>query len=225
MIIGRTLCRRDPPVRIVRFHQPIRIRTKQRIADHKANRRGGRAENDVVRGIETTNSRKVAEVRSCVRVCIYAAASGSHECSGRSCGLDAWRACCLDNPGRTPAMKVAVGICGFLALIALPVDGDDRLKMRVSPAQSFAPSILRVQVRIEPNGENRALYVVADSSEFYRSSEIPLEGDRAPATIHLEFRGVPAGEYAVVGVLKDQFGHDRSIARSQATVMPSGIGR
>jgi hypothetical protein len=89
----------------------------------------------------------------------------------------------------------------------------------VSPAQSFAPSILRIQVGIEPSMENRSLEVIANADEFYRSSEIQLDGDRAPATINFEFRSVPEGKYQVVGILKDSAGHKRSMAHNQVTVL------
>ena len=121
-------------------------------------------------------------------------------------------------------MRNAMLICGFLALVALPVDGGERLRMTVSPAQSFAPSFLRVRVRIEPSVENRSLEVIADSGGFYRSSEVQLEGDRAPATINLEFRNLPEGDYQVVGILKDRAGHERSMVNQEVRVIGTGIG-
>jgi hypothetical protein len=123
------------------------------------------------------------------------------------------------------AMRKGLWICGFLAFVALPVDGGDRLTMRVSPARSFAPSHLRVQVRVEPSIGNRWLEVIADSEDFYRSSEVQLDGDRAPATIYFEFPGVPQGEYEFVGIVRDSVGHERSIARNQVTVIGFDDGR
>jgi hypothetical protein len=116
-------------------------------------------------------------------------------------------------------MRIALWICGCLAFAALPVDGGDRLAMTVQPAQSFAPSFLRVRVRIEPSAGNRWLEVIADSDGFYRSSEIPLDGDRAPVTIYFEFPGVPEGEYDIIGIVKDAAGHERSSVRHQVRVL------
>jgi hypothetical protein len=116
-------------------------------------------------------------------------------------------------------MKIALWMYGCLVLGAAHVAGDDQLKMTVSPIQSFAPSVLRVHVRIEPSMDNRSLEVIADSDEFYRSSEIPLDGDQAPATINLEFPRLPEGNYRVVGILKDSTGHDRSIARERVRII------
>jgi hypothetical protein len=121
-------------------------------------------------------------------------------------------------------MRRALLIFGFLALVALPVDGDQRLTIAVSPAQSFAPAFLRVRVRVEPNVDNRSLEVIADSGDFYRSSEIQLEGDRSPATFQIELRDVPEGEYRVLGVLRDPAGHERSMVYKDVRVIGFGIG-
>ena len=122
-------------------------------------------------------------------------------------------------------MRIGLWICGCLIFVALPVDGGNRLTMRASPAQSFAPSFVRVMVRIEPSAENRWLQVIAESDDFYRSSEIQLDGDRAPATSYLEYPNLPGGDYQIVGVLRDQAGHERSIAREHIRVIESAAGR
>ena len=120
-------------------------------------------------------------------------------------------------------MRFAFLICGVLALVALPVDAGDQLKIAVSPAQSFAPALLRVRVRIGKSVDNRSLEVIADSGGFYRSSEIQLEGDRSPATIDLELPGVPEGDYRVVGILKNRAGRERSMVSQAVKVIGSGI--
>jgi hypothetical protein len=113
----------------------------------------------------------------------------------------------------------------IFALTATSASGGEPLRIAVSPAQSFAPSNLNIRARVVPNPENRALVIVAESEDFYRSSQIALEGERAPATIMFEFRGVPPGEYLVSGVLTDSAGHRRAIAEQKVRVIPSGLGQ
>ena len=96
------------------------------------------------------------------------------------------------------------------------------MTMTVTPAQALAPSPLRVRVRIEPSAENRSLTVSADSGGFYRSSEIQLDGERAPKTIEVEFREVPEGDYDILGVVRDSVGHQRFASRRSANVIGSG---
>jgi hypothetical protein len=116
-------------------------------------------------------------------------------------------------------MSVPLTLSVFVALTALSASADEQLKIAVSPAQSFAPSNLHIQARVVPHAENRSLEIVAQSSEFYRSSRISLEGDRAAATNVFEFHGLPGGEYLISGILTDSHGHQRAIAEQQVRVI------
>src|SRR5437867_2497089 len=101
-------------------------------------------------------------------------------------------------------------------------DAGETLSMRVSPREALAPVNLRVSVRIEPHADNRALVIVADSSEFYRSSRIPLEGDQAPRVVTVEYPNIPGGQYDVVGMLVNSMGQQRATIRQTAHVIPIG---
>ena len=116
-------------------------------------------------------------------------------------------------------MKKVFGICGLIGLTVLPVDGGQRLTLTVAPAKSFAPANLRVRARIDPSVDNRSLAIVADGENFYRSSEIPLEGDQAPKIIETWFPNLPGGEYAVYAVLRDASGRERAVAHDSVTVL------
>jgi hypothetical protein len=80
--------------------------------------------------------------------------------------------------------------------------GPELLSMRVSPTVAFAPASVIVRAIVEAHDRNRAIEIIAESEQFYRSSEVPLEGDRAPRVSQFEFRGLPGGAYAVVAILK-----------------------
>lgn len=95
------------------------------------------------------------------------------------------------------------------------------ITMRVSPAVSFAPANLVVRTTIASDPENRAVEVVAESPEFYRSSEIQLEGDRAPRTSQFEFRSLPPGKYEVRATLRGSTGRERASVRQQVNVISS----
>lgn len=101
-----------------------------------------------------------------------------------------------------------------------PLSADDALAITVSPTQAFAPATLRIVVRMSPRAENRELELVADSSGFYRSSCISLEGERAPRIMSARFDGLPAGEYELRGVITDSAGNVRAIARQTVNVVP-----
>jgi hypothetical protein len=118
-------------------------------------------------------------------------------------------------------MQVRIFAFALLVSSAVPLNANERLTMAVSPAQSFAPTNLTIRVQVEPNGENRALEVVAESGEYYRSSRIQLDGADAPRTISLEIRNLPGGDYEVRGALIDGAGRERAAVRRQVIVLGS----
>jgi hypothetical protein len=109
----------------------------------------------------------------------------------------------------------------FLLAVAPRPIASERLTMVVSPNKSMAPATIRVRLGVEPASENRILDVVADSGDFYRSSEIPLDGEHAPHTIVVEFPSLPAGAYTVRGMIRDSGGHRCASVDQEVTVLPS----
>jgi hypothetical protein len=114
----------------------------------------------------------------------------------------------------------------LVAASALPVGAReaDRVTIRVSPAVCFAPANLVVRATIAADPDNRAVEIVAESPEFYRSSEIQLDGDRAPRTSQFEFRSLPPGTYEVKAILRGISG-ERASVRQQVNVIGPGAGR
>jgi hypothetical protein len=109
----------------------------------------------------------------------------------------------------------------LLALAAPALNGSERLTMAVSPAKAMAPATVRVRFGVEPASDNRILDVVADSGDFYRSSQVPLDGERAPHTIAVEFRNLPGGTYVVRGMLGDGSGHHHASVFDEVVIIPS----
>jgi hypothetical protein len=97
----------------------------------------------------------------------------------------------------------------------------ERLTMAVTPSKSMAPATVRVRVSVEPAAENRVLSVIADSGEYYRSSDIELDGERSPRTIVFTFPGLPGGSYTVQGLLRDENGRRCASVIEEIRVVPS----
>jgi hypothetical protein len=76
-----------------------------------------------------------------------------------------------------------------------------KLTIRVSPRVAHAPGRIVVRTTIERHVANRAIQVVAESIEYYRSSTVHLDGDQAARTTVVQFRGLPLGEYRVSATL------------------------
>lgn len=113
-----------------------------------------------------------------------------------------------------------------MTFVATAVAGAKQpLSIRVAPAFSYAPANLVIQTSVEPDTDNRAIEVVADSPEFYRSSTIALEGHRAPRTSRFEFRSLPPGEYEITATVVGADGRRRAVAHEQVKVLESGAAR
>ena len=108
-----------------------------------------------------------------------------------------------------------------LFLAAPTLDGGESMQMRVSPTVSMAPGFLTVRINLPAlSSQDRLLQVVAESPDFYRRSEIPLDGANAPRLNVFEFRNLPTGFYHVTSVLVGPNG-PRAKASGMAKVEPS----
>jgi hypothetical protein len=116
-------------------------------------------------------------------------------------------------------MSVRAWVFGLAVMTTTVVGAKEPLSMRAYPAMSFAPANLIIRTRVEPDVDNRAMEVVAESDGFYRSSAIQLEGDRAPKTTVFEFRSLPAGDYDVRAVVIGADGEQRAVARAHVNVV------
>jgi len=123
-------------------------------------------------------------------------------------------------------MKLGLGLVGILMVAAMcPTGAGERMIMKVTPAVAFAPANLVVRAVVEADADNRGIAVIAESEDFYRSSEIQLDGDHAPRINTFEFRSLPPGNYSVKAMLMGRDSEPRLTLRQQVNVMVSGAGR
>ena len=121
-------------------------------------------------------------------------------------------------------MLKRAGVLLFFLLVAAASQpaAVERLKLTVSPSVAFAPANLVVRTSIEPDAQNRAVEVEAESSAFYRSSEIDLDGDRASRTNTFELRNLPPGVYEVRATLMGTGDAIRATAHQEVDVTGDG---
>jgi hypothetical protein len=119
-------------------------------------------------------------------------------------------------------MKGRALAASLLLACTAPVTAGERVSIKVSPAVAFAPANLFVRATVEVSRDNRSIEIIAESEDYYRSSEVALDGDRAPRTTLFQFKSLPGGEYEVRAVLKGNEG--REIASTQAHLNIVGEG-
>jgi hypothetical protein len=120
-------------------------------------------------------------------------------------------------------MKLRTCLVGILMMTStLRAGVAEKLTMRVTPAVAFAPANLIVRAMIVADVENRAVEIIAESNDYYRASEVQLDGENAPRTSTFEFRSLPPGNYAVKARLLDSSGHARASTSTQVNVISSG---
>ena len=110
-------------------------------------------------------------------------------------------------------------LCALAIAATTTGNAHDSVSIHVSPAVAFAPAELVIRTSVEPDPGNRTLEIVADSSEFYRSSEIQLEGDRAPKTSMVQFHAVPGGEYEITAAVIGADGRPRAVTHAHVKVV------
>ena len=119
-------------------------------------------------------------------------------------------------------MNVKVVVLILLVGFTLPTFAGERVSLRVTPAVSFAPANLIVRATVESNKDNRAIEIIAESEDFYRSSEMSLDGDHAPRVTLMQFKSLPGGEYRVRAILKGVSGHELASTDTRVNVVTEG---
>lgn len=113
-------------------------------------------------------------------------------------------------------MRTRILALTLMSLTVSSAGAGERVAVHVSPRVAFAPADLQVRATIEQHPDNRVMEIVAESDSFYRSSEIPLEGELSARTTFIRFSGLPGGNYVVRAVVRGSQG--QRLGMSQALV-------
>ena len=121
------------------------------------------------------------------------------------------------------AILAAAGTC--LLTGASTLDGNQPLTLQVSPLTAPAPAFVSVRATVEASDDNRALEVIAQSPDFYRSSRVELQGRNAPRLAVFEYSSLPPGLYDITGVLVGTSGRRAAVSRLVRIVGMAGSGK
>jgi hypothetical protein len=110
-------------------------------------------------------------------------------------------------------------ICGAVLLFSPLIDASPRLTLRVFPRMAHAPADLLILVSVERRPENRHLIVSAESPDFFRSSEIDLDGEDSARVTSISFRSLPPGAYSIHASLIGANGRTIEVTESSVWVV------
>jgi hypothetical protein len=91
----------------------------------------------------------------------------------------------------------------------------DRMVLTLSPQVTSVGAPVQALVRLAPNAENRLLRLMVDSGDYFRSSDVQLDGEDAASAHFLPLVGLPEGRYQLLAVLYDARGE---VARGTQTL-------
>jgi len=113
-------------------------------------------------------------------------------------------------------LKMFVALSGLVLATVPRLDGAERLRIH---APATTTSELTIYVSVERDSANRRLSVTAESTDFFRSSEIELHGEESPRVSVFRFHQMPSGEYDVKVELDEASGRRAGLARCTVIVL------
>jgi hypothetical protein len=121
-------------------------------------------------------------------------------------------------------MKHLILAAACVGLLGAPgtLDGGQPLSLHVTPVMAAAPAFISVRAVVEASDDNRALEIVAQSSDFFRSSRIELDGRDAPPLSVFQYPNLPPGLYEVSAFLIGTNGQRAAVSRIVKVVSRSG---
>lgn len=122
-------------------------------------------------------------------------------------------------------MKGFAILAGVLLLGAMPSESGTAVELHVTPKMAFAPADLLIRASVDANAANRKLEVIAESKDYYRSSEIQLDGEEAARTSLVAFRSLPGGEYTVHVIVRGSRGEILASSSTMSSVVDRGAER
>jgi len=106
--------------------------------------------------------------------------------------------------------RFLVGVSGVLLAGALSSAADAPVTLAVRPTVLFAGRDVRTTVRTPRDARNRELRIVVEAANYYKSSDLQLDGADAAATHQFEWKELPSGAYRVEAILTREDGERRT---------------
>ena len=110
-------------------------------------------------------------------------------------------------------------LIGCMAGSSQMIAADKLISIAVNPTVTVSRGTAQLRVLVERNDRNRILIWEVDGPNYYRSSQIELEGASAPRSWFFFVRDLPEGDYDIRATVK-RADSSESVAISGIKVLP-----
>jgi hypothetical protein len=93
---------------------------------------------------------------------------------------------------------------------------EESVRIQIPGRYYSEPASVNIMVAVQPNQQNRLLRVEADGDNFFRSSDIELNGEEGGKYHTMWFKNLPAGQYTVRATVLSGSGE---VAQAQAPLL------
>ena len=109
-------------------------------------------------------------------------------------------------------------VAGFLSSGAVSSGADGPMTLAVRPTVLFAGRDVRTTVRTPRDSRNRELRIVVEAADYFKSSDVQLDGVDAPATHQFTWKELPSGAYRVEAILTREDGERKTVTECFAVL-------
>ena len=109
-------------------------------------------------------------------------------------------------------------LAGVVSSGAVSSGADAPVTLAVRPTVLFAGRDVRTTVRTPRDPRNRELRIVVEAADYFKSSDVQLDGVDAPATHQFTWKELPSGAYRVEAILTREDGERRTVSECFAVL-------
>ena len=109
-------------------------------------------------------------------------------------------------------------VAGVVSSGAVSSGAEAPVTLAVRPTVLFAGRDVRTTVRTPRDPRNRELRIVVEAADYFKSSDVQLDGVDAPATHQFTWKELPSGAYRVEAILTRDDGERRIVTECFAVL-------
>ena len=112
-------------------------------------------------------------------------------------------------------------ITALITTAAVSGDAREVVQIRLRGHFFAEPATVQITVAIVPDAQHRLLRIAAAGEQYYRESELTLEGEKDKRLHTVEFKNLPAGAYTLVAEVRSR---EELLAKATQDLIVTSMG-